>query len=617
VKSRYAVLLSSASALGCGAVDEATQTTAAAVDTFGLGTPAQRIVPSAGAGFRELTLGPGEDHTVRQELGAAQPGRAQRRQSLVYFGHLSDFQLADEESPLRIEVADAGPGSGAWRPWEALQPHLDDAMVRQLNAFVPASPIAAGDGTRRAMDLVINTGDAPDNQQLNETLWTRTLMEGGTLDPNSGVDPIGSTHATCLLGNLLRQIPRDPKRYTGVQDFDDYLEGLVPFYDPDQPAGPFAAWPRYPGLMDRAQQPFQAAGLAVPSYIMFGNHDALVQGNGAGTTALELLATGCVKVMAPISADYSTLASALATLDPLALLSLVQTSPGRVVYVPPDPARRLVSKLQYKQIFRAGTQADGHGFGLIDPAEEGASAGAAGYYAWSPRPGLRFISLDTAAEAGIPGVSSAGNIDAPQFEWLRRQLEATDDLVVVLSHHSIEDLTANVPDEVAPLCVAQDGHGHDLNPGCDLDPRSSQPIRLTADLVALLHAHPNVIAWVAGHSHAHRVIPYPHPSGTGGFWSIRVAAEADWPQQSRLIEIFDNRDGTLSLFGTVLDHAAASTAPLAGTPATALTTLDLASIGRTLAYNDPQVGGRACSGAPCGEGVPGDRNVELILPDPR
>ncbi len=614
--SRHLIVSALTAALGCAPAED-TPAAATAVETLGLASTAQRIVPGAGDGFRGLALAPGEDYVVRQDLGAAQAGRSQRRQSLVYFGHLSDFQLADEESPLRVEVADVGPASSAWRPWEALVPHIADAMVRQLNAFAAASPIAAGDGTRRAMDLAINTGDAADNQQLNETLWARTLMEGGPLDPNSGVDPIGSTHASCVLGNLLHQIPRDPRRYTGVQDAGDYLEGPGAFYDPDRPSGAFAAWPRYPGLLDRAQQPFTAAGLAVPSYITFGNHDALAQGNAAGTSAFEQLATGCVKVMAPLSADPGTLASALAALDPAALLSIVQSSPGRVVYVPPDPARRLVSKLQYKQIFRTGAQADGHGFGMIDPAEEAASAGAAGYYAWSPRPGLRFITLDTTSEAGVPGVSADGNIDAPQFAWLRRQLEATDDLVVLFSHHPIEGLTANVPDEVAPPCSIPDGHGHDLNPGCDLDPRSSQPIRLTADLVALLHAHPNVIAWVAGHSHLHQVTPFPHPSGTGGFWSIRVAAEADWPQQSRLIEIFDNRDGTLSVFGTVVDHAAAAAAPPAGTPAATLTTLDLASIGRTLSYNDPQVGGRACTGGPCGEGGPADRNVELIIADPR
>ena len=51
------------------------------------------------------------------------------------------------------------------------------------------------------------------------------------------------------------------------------------FYDPDRPSGAFAAWPSYPGLMDRAQLPFEAAGLKRPSYVAFGNHDGTVQGN--------------------------------------------------------------------------------------------------------------------------------------------------------------------------------------------------------------------------------------------------------------------------------------------------------------------------------------------------
>jgi hypothetical protein len=113
------------------------------------------------------------------------------------------------------------------------------------------------------------------------------------------------------------------------------------------------------------------------------------------------------------------------------------------------------------------------------------------------------------------------------------------------------------------------------------------------------------------------VVPVANPSGEGGFWSIRVAAEADWPQQSRLIELFDNEDCTLSLFGTVVDHASTATSPPADTPAAGLTPMELASIGRTLSYNDPQSGGRACNGGPCGEGHPTDRNVELIIPDPR
>ena len=124
-----------------------------------------------------------------------------------------------------------------------------------------------------------------------------------------------------------------------------------------------------------------------------------------------------------------------------------------------------------------------------------------------------------------------------------------------------------------------------------------------------------MIAWVAGHSHVNVVQPYPGPNGTG-FWSIRTAAEADWPQQNRLIQIMNNQDGTLSIFGTILDHAGQATAPPSGTYAWGLTDTDLASIGRTLSYNDPQVGAEKCT-PKCGEGTPADRNVELLIDDPR
>jgi metallophosphoesterase (TIGR03767 family) len=588
---------------------------------LGVSTLQQRIVPGAGEGFRTLGTGPGEPYTVREGgVGTARGGREGRRTELLYFGQLSDFQLADEESPARVEFIDTGPFSAAWRPWEAMNPQIDDAMIRQLNTFAAASPNAAGDGSRRPMDFAINTGDIADSQQLNETQWVRTLMEGGALDPGSGVNPATSGDPLCAgLASAIADAGA-PQNYTGVQDFDDYQEGPAPaFYDPDDPTGLFADWPKHPGLMDRAQQPFQAAGLAVPSYVTFGNHDALVQGNAAANRGYEDVATGCIKPLSPVITDQDAFQGAFEAFDPARLASLV-SDPSKVALVPPDPRRQFVSKAQYKDVFRGSTQADGHGFGFIDPAEEAASGGSAGYYSWSPRPGFRFISLDTVSEAGVIGPSADGNIDDPQFDWLRDELEGAtkrDELVVLFSHHAIPSLTADVPDEMAPACTGQDdGHGHDPNAGCDLDPRPSTPIHLGDDMTALLHEHPHVIAWVAGHSHVNSVEAYERKGG-GGFWSIRVAAEADWPQQSRLLEVFDNEDGSLSIFGTIVDHAAPATAPAGGTPAAGMSTDDLASVGRTLSYNDPQAGGRACGGGPCGEGAARDRNVELLVADPR
>jgi Calcineurin-like phosphoesterase len=566
----------------------------AAADPLGVSTLQQRIVPDGAAGFDQLGTGPGEPYTLREAgFGAAQPGREARRTSIAYFGQLSDFQLADEESPARVEFLDpdGSPFEAAYRPWEALEPFIDDAMIRQVDAFSGASPVASGDGSRAPMSFAIDTGDSADSQQLNETEWVRTLLEGGTLDPNSGIDPSGYTHPLCPPVGVPGAA--EAARYTGVQDYGDYNEGLSPyFYGPDEPRGAAAGLPPYPGLMDRAQQPFQAAGLDVPSYVAFGNHDGLVQGNQAADAAIEQVATGCTKTME-----------------------------GVPTLVPPDPARRYVSKAQFKRVFEEGSQPDGHGFGDVDPAQEAASNGAAGYYSFVPAPGLRMVALDTVCDGGVTGPCADGNVDDPQYRWLEDVLEkatGANQLVVIFSHHAIPSLTADVPDEAAPPCTGPDSHGHDANPGCDVDPRNSQPIHLGDDMVALLHRYPNVIAWVAGHSHVNDVTPYPDPSGNGhGFWSIRVAAEADWPQQARLLQVFDNHDGTLSIFGTIVDHASEATAPTPGTDAASLSPANLASIGRTLSYNDSQTGARACAPEPCGEGGPEDRNVELLVDDPR
>jgi metallophosphoesterase (TIGR03767 family) len=590
---------------------------AAATNPLGLTTLEQRIAPDGTPGFNQLAVGPGEGYVVREDgIGIAHPGRAERRVPLAYFGQLSDFQLADEESPARVEFVDrmGSPVEAAYRPWEALQAFIDDAMIRQLDAFAGAGPVAAGDGSHGAMDFTLDTGDSADNQQLNETEWVRTLLEGGTLDPNSGIDPTGYSHPLCPPVGVPGAA--EAAKYTGVQDYGDYAEGATPyFYDPDDPRGASAGWPKYPSLMDRAQQPFVAAGLTTPSYVVFGNHDALAQGNQAANASFEQIATGCMKPMEGAGGELE----GLADLTPEALLTLLMSNPSAISLVPPDPGRRYVSKAQYKQVFLEGAQADGHGFAYIDPAEKAASGGTAGYYSFVPVPGLRMIALDTVCEGGVTGPCADGNVDDPQFQWLEGELRratAADQLVVIFSHHAIPSLTANVPDEAAPPCTGADSHGHDVNPGCDADPRTSTPIHLGPDLVELLHRYPHVIAWVAGHSHVNDVTPYPDGNGHG-FWSIRVAAEADWPQQSRLLQIFDNRDGTLSLFGTILDHASEATAPAPGTDAAALTPADLASIGRTLSYNDSQTGGRACAPDPCGEGGPEDRNVELLVADPR
>ena len=99
-----------------------------------------------------------------------------------------------------------------------------------------------------------------------------------------------------------------------------------------------------------------------------------------------------------------------------------------------------------------------------------------------------------------------------------------------------------------------------------------------------------MLAYVAGHTHENNVQPFTR-SGGGVWWGIETSATADWPVQHRLVELMDNRDGTLSIFGTVLDAASSATAPAPGS-AVAFDEAMLASLGREFAYNDPQAGPR-------------------------
>lgn len=129
-----------------------------------------------------------------------------------------------------------------------------------------------------------------------------------------------------------------------------------------------------------------------------------------------------------------------------------------------------------------------------------------------------------------------------------------------------------------------------------------------------------MITYVPGHTHENRVTFFDDDAG-GGWWEINTSAVTDFPQQHRLIEVMDNRDGTLSIFGTVLDHASHATAPPACADAGCaggFGASELASIGRTFAFNDPQSGAAANADAENpAHGREQDRNVELLLADPR
>jgi hypothetical protein len=314
------------------------------------------------------------------------------------------------------------------------------------------------------------------------------------------------------------------------------------------------------------------------------------------------VATGCRKVM-PLArpTSFTRVADGWAAMRRL-------LARGRFRWVPPDPRRRFITPGGFKRLHRGADRS--HGFGMVAPHERRHSRGAASYYAWSPRPGLRMIALDTVADGG----GSTGNIDHRQYVWLRRELTRArrrDELVVAYGHHSLETMSNPRPDELAGAC-----HGSKL--GCDHDPRRSTPIHLgqqgRASLRSLFLRFPNVILFVTGHVHHNRVIPHLRRGGAG-FWQVTTASHTSYPQQTRLIELMDNRDGTLSIFGTVLDTAAPIGVPSSGTPAAGISDAQLGSISRLLAANVRM--GEPRTAAASGAATHPAGNVELLLPDPR
>jgi metallophosphoesterase (TIGR03767 family) len=527
------------------------------------GTLVRAATPVNSGGFRKVVAGPAEPHLVRAEAGAAAaPGRAGVRVPVIAFAQLSDVHVVDAQSPMRLEFVDRLedpsplPGIGllnsSHRAHEMLTGQTADAMVREINA------IGAGPVTGKPLGLAIQTGDNSDNSQYNEVRWNIGVLNGGQVRVDSG----------------------SQSRWEGVAD------GNSLYYDPGywHPHGTPAGKPedvyrkRYgfpviPGLLDRARAPFTAAGLNVPWYSAFGNHDGLVQGNFPQNLQLSILSTSALKVQSlPASLSPAEIVNSLVSGDLLGIVRSLALTP-MVRAVTPDINRRLLNRKNVvEQHFAMGGAPFGHGF-----TNENRTKGTA-YYSFDQGV-CRFIVMDTVNPNGY----SDGSIDRDQFAWLQNLLaNSAGRICMIFSHHTSWTMQNTL-----------------FLVGGELKTRINGKI-----VLAELLKHKHVVAWINGHTHKNRVQAHSRPQG-GGMWEINTASHIDWPQQSRIIEIADNQDGTLSIFTTMVDHAG----PIAYDPASS-DPVQLAGLGRELAANDPQ------DRTDSGRGQVGDRNLELLVQRP-
>ncbi len=189
-----------------------------------------------------------------------------------------------------------------------------------------------------------------------------------------------------------------------------------------------------------------------------------------------------------------------------------------------------------KEFFATTSEPRGHGF------DEDAAEAGFGCYTFEPKAGvpLRVIVLDDTQRDDDPYDNGYGHVslDEERVAWLRRELDrgqADGKLLIVAAHCPIA-----VEEAGSPMAWSASAHGSEK------------------DLLARLHACPNLVLWIAGHRHRNVVtaLPSPDPSRPElGFWEVETSSLRDFPQQLRTFEIVLNGDDTLSILATDVDTA--------------------------------------------------------------
>jgi metallophosphoesterase (TIGR03768 family) len=460
-------------------------------------------------GYGRWMFGEGLGYEKRLDLMPAgySPAPVTHDARLLHFFSMSDIHIADKETPAQaIVFGYKGGNPSAYSPTALMTTQTLDAAIQTMNALHLKEPF----------DFGIGLGDAINSNQYNELRWYIDVMDGKTINPDSGAKdnpvsgPLNDYQDVYKAAGLNRTIPW----YQTLGNHDQFWLGT---FVPD----------KYIRQTMVGQD-------------ILNQGDALTDPLGIGSRGFY---TGAIDGRTP----YGDVIGA----GPVSEFNATPRVPAA------DPNRRGLSRSEWMgEFFNSSTLPNGHGFSRAGAAEGFAS------YTFDPKSDIpiRVIVLDDTmrdTDANVTVFADA-SLDQARYDWLVSELEkgqAEGRLMIIAAHLPIRNESA--------------ASSKLWTPGSPVSERM---------LIERLQTYPNLLLWISGHVHRNTVTAFRSPDPNRpelGFWEVETASLRDFPQQLRTFEIVRNSDNTVSVFATDVDPSVRDGTPAALSRSYAVAALQL------------------------------------------